>query len=270
MKYFLSFHTVFIMNENIKWLEEFIVYYKHIGFDHFYLYDNEGTKGGKPKAKSKYGFDISTINSEEDMLEFQRINAKYGHCITYEKWQPTNEKGDIQYAQMESISHCIQKYGHETEWLALLDFDEFLFSVRNINIPSFLRGMDRSISCIRVIQKKFLDRFLTRESLISQEFKCIHGITVGAEWAPKNIVRTSDYKLDNDNIHSIKVKHKTYLVPTDILRFNHYNVNPNLLWWMKRFYKRTEDFKIDGEDTGMARYKTIFKFIDTHVATKGK
>jgi len=45
-KYNLSFHVIFIMNENIKWLEEFILYHSNLGFEHFYLYDNQGSTGG--------------------------------------------------------------------------------------------------------------------------------------------------------------------------------------------------------------------------------
>ena len=51
-KYYLAFHTVFILNENIKWLDEFIYYYIYLGFNHFYLYDNTGTIGGKDNFHS--------------------------------------------------------------------------------------------------------------------------------------------------------------------------------------------------------------------------
>ena len=30
MKYYLTFHIVFILNENIKWLEEFLIYYINV------------------------------------------------------------------------------------------------------------------------------------------------------------------------------------------------------------------------------------------------
>ena len=38
MSNYLSIHTVFILNENINWLEEFIIYHLHLGVSHFYLY----------------------------------------------------------------------------------------------------------------------------------------------------------------------------------------------------------------------------------------
>ena len=62
-KYFLSFHTIFIMNENIDWIEEFLKYHLAIGFEHFYLYDNEGSVGrnGSTETHNKYGFDLLSM-----------------------------------------------------------------------------------------------------------------------------------------------------------------------------------------------------------------
>ena len=89
MKHYLSFHTVFILNENIKWLEEFIIYYKHIGFDHFYLYDNEGSNGGDgTKTHNKYNFPITTTSTKKNHIDLQKILTKYSDYITYIKWQP--------------------------------------------------------------------------------------------------------------------------------------------------------------------------------------
>ena len=141
MKHKLSFHTVFIVNENIRWLEEFIQYYKKIGFDHFYLYDNEGScKGYQNEStfhKNKYGMERSVITSEEDSEKLNAILEKYKHDITYVKWQPRDEDSNIIYGQNESIKHFIENYGHETEWIACMDLDEFLFTVDNLNIPDY-------------------------------------------------------------------------------------------------------------------------------------
>ena len=39
--------------ENINFLEEFIIYNLHIGFDHFYLYDNENSTNFENYVKNK-------------------------------------------------------------------------------------------------------------------------------------------------------------------------------------------------------------------------
>jgi hypothetical protein len=54
------------------------------------------------------------------------------------------------------------------------------------------------------------------------------------------------------------VKFNTIVPKVDVLRFNHYNINDKQLKWMKEFYKSTSEFKINGKDHGMIRYKDIF------------
>ncbi len=255
-KNFLSFHTIFIVNENIIWLEEFIKYYLHIGFDHFYLYDNEDTSGGDgSKTHNKYGFEISE-NNNQHLLD--TILQKYNNKITYIKWQPRNDKNEIIYGQSEGIRHFIDNYGNETEWVAFLDLDEFIFSPTNINIPEYFANLPQNCSCVKIVQKKFEDRNLSKSSFITQTYKCIDK-EIGFEWAPKNIVKCSEF-IDIDNIHSIQTKGETIHENSDIIRFNHYNVNEKLLIWMKEFYKSPVDFTLNGVDTGMERYKHIFTF----------
>lgn len=255
--HYLSLHTVFILNENIKWLEEYIVYHKHIGFEHFYLYDNEGSTGGwGNKTNNKYGFPISTTSTEEDRAKFQSLLSKYGDCITHILWQPKNQKGEIIYDQDNAVQHCMTTYGKTNEWIACMDLDEFIFSVQNINLIDYLRSLDQDLSCVKLIQKKFKDRFLTNQAYITQEYGCIN-MKIDESWAAKNILRCRDY-LPSTNIHCIKVRNKTIIPDTNILRFNHYNLNPKQLLWMRDFFKSETEFKIDGYDDGMKRYKQLF------------
>jgi hypothetical protein len=273
MKNYLSFHTIFILNENIKWLEEFIIYYRNLGFDHFYLYDNEGSIGrnGSTKTHTKNGFPITTSTLKQDKDDFQKILLKYKDYITYIKWQPRDIKGNIIYGQKESMEHWIKKYSSNTVWIAFFDLDEFIFSVKDINLIDYLKSLDRKISCVKLNQKKFLDRFLTNSSLITQEFKCINNTLIYESHSPKNIIRCEDICKTRDrirnkdnylinNIHNVIVKFKTIIPQSDILRFNHYNINDKSLSWMNWFYKPKESFIINNEDNDMLRYKEIFKF----------
>lgn len=190
----IAFHTVFILNENIKWLEEFIIYYLNLGINHFYLYDNEGSEGGDgTKTSNKYGVPINTTSNENDQNMFKSILLKYGKYITHVLWQPRNSQNKIIYGQTESIYDCITKYGHLHEWICFLDMDEFIFSVKNVNFVDYLNALDANISAVKLIQKKFLDRFLSKERYITQEFACINNFKIGTEWAPKNIIRCRDF-----------------------------------------------------------------------------
>ena len=260
MKHYLSLHTVFILNENIKWLEEFIIYYKHIGFDHFYLYDNEGSSGGDgTPTHNKYNFPITTTSTLQNQLDLQNILSKYNDCITYIKWQPKHNDIII-YGQTESINDCLAKYGSDNEWIAFFDLDEFIYSstCENFNLSNYLNSLDTTISCVKLSQKKFLDRFLSTERCITQEFKCISENTIDTtNWAPKNIVRCKDVVYVS-YIHDIIVKKETYTPDIHILRFNHYNFNKKQSAWMKGYYKRESEFILDSEDSGMKQYAHLF------------
>ena len=260
MKHYLAFHTVFILNENIKWLEEFIIYYKHIGFEHFYLYDNEGSNGGDgTQTHNKYNFPINTTSTLQNQLDLQTILQKYNDCITYIKWQP-KYNDIIIYAQTQSMNDCLAKYGHDNEWIAFFDLDEFIYSAtyNNFNLSNYLKSLDITISCVKLTQKKFLDRFLSTEKCITQEFKCISEDNLDtSHWAPKNIVRCKDVVYVS-YIHDIVVKTQTYTPDIHILRFNHYNFNQKQSEWMKGYYNRDSDFILDSEDCGMKQYAHLF------------
>jgi hypothetical protein len=259
MKYFLSYHTIFIMSENIDWIEEFLKYHLAIGFEHFYLYDNEGSVGrnGSTSTHNKYGFEIE--KDENTAEKWENIMKKYGDKITYKKWQPTDEEGNIQYGQKECIEEFIETYGKETEWVAFMDLDEFVFSQENIDIPGYFESLPMSISCVRICQKKFKDRFLMESSSgsVIKMYDCIDK-EIGFEWAPKNILRPADY-VGFQTIHDIKVKYEIKYEEPRVLRFNHYNVNSKLLTWMKEFYQSTAEFSLNGVDDGMKRYSGLFE-----------
>ena len=257
-KHLLSFQTTFVLGENIKWLDEFLTYYNHIGFDHFYLYDNEGSVGadyahGHTIGKNKSGFKIESYNTKEDTQLLNDILKKYNN-ITYVKWQPRDKNGNIWYGQKEAFEHCIKTYGHETEWLALMDLDEFIFSKNNINIREFFANQPRDVSCITLVQQKFIDKFLTNERFVTQDYRTM-SYEPGLEWSPKNIIRPQDY-IDGI-IHTFKVKGKTIVVPRDILRFNHYNMND---WQFKKMNERFNKklWTMDRYDDSMKRYRHLF------------
>lgn len=253
MKHTLSFHTVFIVNENIRWLEEFIQYYKKIGFDHFYLYDNEGTIGFNNEGTAttnKYDMPRITTTPPEDSEKLNAILEKYKNDITYVKWQPKDENGQIHYGYNESVKHFIENYGHETEWIACMDLDEFLFSVDNLNIPDYFRKLGPEISCVKLCQKKFIDRFLSDKANILEDYRCID-LYVESWWAPKNIFRPSDF-INLTSMHHMDFKNQTHMIGQNLLRFNHYNVNSKQLDWME--WSMKQKFTLNGIDDGMKRY----------------
>jgi len=255
-KYFLSFHTIFILRENIQWLEEFIIYYKNLGFEHFYLYDNTGSLGyaGSSPNKNKYGYPIQEHAEEQ----FAKIMETYGDCITYYKWQPRDTPdGPIVYAQIAGMVDVINRFGHETEWMAFMDLDEFLISPSNVHIVNYFRTLPESVSGVAVCQKKFVDRHEVVGQYITQDYRCVDHLSIGVDVGVKYIVRSN-------KVHQIHHQHgpidyysgSTRFEHRDILRFNHYNANHKSLDEFEDLYK----FKLalDTEDDSMKRYAFLF------------
>jgi len=178
--------------------------YINLGFEHFYLYENEGSTGGDGnKQFNRYGFPANTSASENNTQLFQQLLSKYSKYITHILWQPKDNYGNIIYGHNESILDCLTKYGKDNEWIAFVDMDEFIFSEKDIHLVDYLKSLDDTISNVKLIQKKFLDRFLTGQKLITQEFGCIANLHINEGWAPKNIIRCKYFDYVN-NIHHIR------------------------------------------------------------------
>jgi hypothetical protein len=94
MKYFLSLCCI-IKNE--RNLEELIIYYKILGVEHFYIYDNESDFPIKDRLNSFF-------------------YKKYCSIINFPG----------KYKQLEAYNDCINKTKDETKWLILCDGDEYI------------------------------------------------------------------------------------------------------------------------------------------------
>lgn len=268
----LSIHTTFIPRENLIFLDEWLQYHVHIGVEHFYLYDNTGSvvtrSWTQKKGVNKYGFNyqklIKNLTDEEVRSAVESIiNSPNlaGKC-TLIPWQPRDEQGNIVYNQRESIKHCVQNYAQTSEWMCFIDIDEFLFSPSNRHLHELLDEFKKNeVSCAVITQKKFADRFLNLDKFVIDIYDCINNLDT-TRWAPKNIIISDDIDIDNiKGIHDIRIiQKKKEIIEQDILRFNHYNVNPTQLKWMENFYK-VKEFKLSDRDTGMRKYQD---YIYTH------
>ena len=93
-----------IFRNDGKYLPEWIECHIKQGVNHFYLYDN----------KSEDGF-MKFINKYIDQ-----------EIVTLTDWPHKFERGE-NGAQCMAYMHCVENYGHESDWIAFLDTDEFLF-----------------------------------------------------------------------------------------------------------------------------------------------
>ena len=107
-KYYLSVVAT-VKNEGC-YLQEWIEYYKIMGVEHFYIYDNE-----------------STDNTKE-ILQPYILNGD----VTYHYFEGKNR-------QIEMYNEALEKYKIETKWLAPLDADEFVYPITHKTIADYLK-----------------------------------------------------------------------------------------------------------------------------------
>lgn len=107
MKYNLAL-CVIIKDE--KNLEEFILYYWATqGIQHFYIYDNDSKISIKERLNLYLFTKICTI-------------------IDYPG----------KYRQMDAYNHCLKNYGNDTEWLLIVDGDEYICPFIHNSLSDFL------------------------------------------------------------------------------------------------------------------------------------
>ena len=97
--------------ENL-YAKETVQYYKKIGYNHIYIYDNNDI--GDEKL--------------EDVL-YNEINNNFVTII---------DVRGLRKQQCSSYKHCYEKYNKFYDWLSFFDFDEFLYIKNNKTIQEFL------------------------------------------------------------------------------------------------------------------------------------
>lgn len=125
---YLPFHIIFVLNKKrIKkkqyyfcvcgifrneahYLKEWIEYYKLIGTDHIYLYNNF---------------------SDDNYMEILQPYISDGY-ITLTDWPH-------QYAQMAAYEDCYRKYRDKTYWLTFIDIDEFICPKYEMSIKEWIK-----------------------------------------------------------------------------------------------------------------------------------
>lgn len=111
MSHYLS--ACLIFKDEAAYLSEWLHFYRHVGVDHFYLYDNG-----------------SSDNFSEIIL-------------------PWIGKGLVSYYRAEGPAlqlpvyrHCLATSAKENQWIMFVDADEFLFSPDMIDLRNFLSGFE--------------------------------------------------------------------------------------------------------------------------------
>ena len=133
-------------NENL-YVKEYVKYYKKLGYNHIYIYDNNN---------------IKSENFTEILKEY--IKDGYISIIDY-----IGYRGKDNNSQKEAYFDCYEKYKIYYDWLSFFDFDEFL-ELKNQTIQEFLD--DNIFNCCQIIKINWL-AYTSRNELLYYENKSL-------------------------------------------------------------------------------------------------
>ena len=102
-----------IAKDETSFLREWTAYHHYVGFEKIYIYDNE-----------------SRIPVRDSIAPFYDLHI----CDSY----TMPGKG----MQLVAYNHCLKNHGHEFEWLAFFDIDEFLCLVQDKDARTLLRDYE--------------------------------------------------------------------------------------------------------------------------------
>jgi Glycosyltransferase family 92 len=188
-----------------RFLPEWIEFHQIVGFEHFYLYNN---------------------NSTDEYLEALAPYREEGSVTLYE-WPHTP-------AFPKADEHCVANHQHEARWIAFLDDDEFLFPNRGESVPKVLRKykqypalavhwyMFGSSGHLKRPEGLVLENYLLRAEQVTPIIKSIvnpRRIAASANthhWLYRNGEIASD-----ENEQPIETSRSTPAT-AEILRINHY------------------------------------------------
>ncbi len=188
-----------------RFLPEWIEFHQIVGFEHFYLYNN---------------------NSTDDYLGELAPYREEGSVTLYE-WPevPAFPKSD---------EHCVAHHRHEARWIAFLDDDEFLFPVKGTDVRKILKRYESfpavavhwltfgSSGHVRRPQGLVLQNYLYRERNVSPIIKSVvNPRRIAASKNPHCWLYQNGALASDEGEWPVKGSTST-LATAEVLRINHY------------------------------------------------
>ncbi|WP_293336591.1 FkbM family methyltransferase [Microcoleus sp. CAWBG58] len=103
-----------IMKDEAPYLIEWLEFHKLVGVERFYLYNN---------------------NSTDNTVDIVEPYVQSGEVVLHD-WPFTPQQ------QASAYEHCLKEYKQESEWIAFLDLDEFLFPTEKEKLTELLEEFD--------------------------------------------------------------------------------------------------------------------------------
>ncbi len=218
MPYKYSMTVCSIFQDEAEWLPEWIEFHLKQGVEHFYLYNNQ-----------------STDNYREILDSY--ISSGVVEVIEWNK--DSTSISDFTIVQCGAYQDCLEKIAKIAKWCAIIDTDEFLFSVNGEKLPETLEkysnfpGVGVNWACygtsgVQKIprNKKMVETLLLRAPLDFTDNYYYKSIVRPSEVAICDSPHFCKYKKGRpavtENKKSLGNTHRTKKVSLNILRINHY------------------------------------------------
>lgn len=171
-----------IVKNEAPFLPEFLEFHLLQGVEHFFILEHG-----------------STDNTLQVLHDYEKQGI-----LTYES-HPRFTIGN----QMGCFNHILDKYGKLTEWLALIDTDEFLYA-RDIKLPAFLNPLECSGVAVHWLMfgsngellktpGLVIERFTRREAKVNAHVKTIVRPSCAVRMGKNpHVVRTTGSVLDEN------------------------------------------------------------------------
>jgi len=278
--------TVFLPRENIFFIEEWLKYHIVIGFNHFYLYNNMGSRTLKGKGnnlevngKNKRGENVYALlkhkSDDEVQQDLQKILdpfIKSGY-VTHIPWQPRDRNGNIMYAHGKAMVDYTEKYSQNDDWVCITDMDELIFPIKHDSVQELVDHFEQDdITYVTLPQSCFASRFDCNSQPVKEVLKIFkRADLVGYSLGYKTIIKSNTLMVGQyGDMHNPPVYKKITKSTRakDLVRFNHYKFTELVRNWAASFINR-DDIRWDIVDDSIMRFYDKVKYfeITNHLQT---
>lgn len=122
---------VAILKGEEAFLDEWIVYHRMTGIDHFFLYD------------------------DDPLFPLKQFLQPYCEFVTVFNWHGMDAAMDGLMNQTKAYIHAVHHYTYQYDWVIFLDGDEFIILRKHKSVHEFLAEFDRNCSAVSLNWHEF-------------------------------------------------------------------------------------------------------------------
>jgi len=122
---------VAILKDEERFLDEWIIYHKMLGVDHFFLYDDDPS------------------------FPLEEFTKPYRQFVTAINWRPQDALYTGRSRQTRAYTHAVEHYALSFDWVLFLDADEFVVLRRHETVKDFLNEFPAYVNAVSINWHQF-------------------------------------------------------------------------------------------------------------------